>query len=331
MRANEFINKQYVAENAHASTGSNQLVVKKEDPMDLTSDFAYYIVGKGNELIGTFKKLFARANSLPPEHRETFYNNIQDAASKGDLGDIILKYSRTLNVDDLLAISDVMDEYGVMFHDIVYPDDMKDYEAAWKQYAADVVLARTHHQPGHTMHEQGMAEGYDEVGFLKQIISDIYPRGGDRNEYFHLVRKEVPKEYGHSEKFKITFNKAYDEFYGLNRPDHDDHDDEFDYTDRSMRRGEQGMEEGSDEQFCENCGGSLAEAGKASRALCKSSRSNADLGASQLSSCKAQGLRGRESSKRHEVGGKRQSIKGMRIKGHKYGGPLPYNKSDLTK
>ena len=87
----------------------------------------------------------------------------------------------------------------------------------------------------------------------------------------------------------------------------------------------------SEEQFCENCGGSLAEAGKASRALCKSSRSNADLGASQLSSCKAQGLRGRESSKRHEVGGKRQSIKGMRIKGHKYGGPLPYNKSDLNK
>ena len=90
-------------------------------------------------------------------------------------------------------------------------------------------------------------------------------------------------------------------------------------------------EEGMEEQFCENCGGSLAEAGKASRALCKSSRSNAELGASQLSSCKAQGLRGRESSKRHEVGGKRQSIKGMRVKGHKYGGPLPYNKSDLTK
>jgi hypothetical protein len=90
-----------------------------------------------------------------------------------------------------------------------------------------------------------------------------------------------------------------------------------------------------EEQFCEECGGTLAwslsEHGKASRALCKSSRSNDDLGASQLASCKSQGLRGRESSKRHVVGGKRQSIKGMHVKGHKYGGPLPYNKSDSTK
>lgn len=82
------------------------------------------------------------------------------------------------------------------------------------------------------------------------------------------------------------------------------------------------------EEFCEDCGGSLAEAGKASRALCKSSRSNDDLGVSQLASCKSQGLRSRESNKRHEVSGKRQSIKGMHVKGHKYGGPLPYNKSD---
>lgn len=82
------------------------------------------------------------------------------------------------------------------------------------------------------------------------------------------------------------------------------------------------------EQFCENCGGSLSESGKASRQLCKSSRSNADLGVSQLASCKSQGLRARESSKKHEIAGKRASIKGKSIKGHKYGGPLPYNKSD---
>lgn len=83
-----------------------------------------------------------------------------------------------------------------------------------------------------------------------------------------------------------------------------------------------------EEQFCENCGGSLAESGKASRALCKSSRSNADLGVSQLASCKAQGLRARETPKKHTIGNKHQSIKGKMVKGHKYGGPLPYNKSD---
>ena len=83
-----------------------------------------------------------------------------------------------------------------------------------------------------------------------------------------------------------------------------------------------------EEQFCEDCGGSLAEAGKASRALCKSSRSNADLGVSQLASCKSQGLRARETPKKHTIGSKHQSIKGKMVKGHKYGGPLPYNKSD---
>jgi hypothetical protein len=72
----------------------------------------------------------------------------------------------------------------------------------------------------------------------------------------------------------------------------------------------------------------LEEHGKASRALCKSSRSNDDLGASQLASCKSQGLRGRETSKKHTIGNKRQSIKGKHVKGHKYGGPLPWNKSD---
>lgn len=89
------------------------------------------------------------------------------------------------------------------------------------------------------------------------------------------------------------------------------------------------------EQLCPECGMpesshemKIDERGKASRELCKSSRSNADLGVSQLASCKAQGLRGRESSKKHEIGGKRISIKGKHIKGHKYGGPLPYNKSD---
>jgi hypothetical protein len=83
-----------------------------------------------------------------------------------------------------------------------------------------------------------------------------------------------------------------------------------------------------EEQFCPDCGGSLAESGKASRALCASSRSNADLGASQLASCKSQGLRARETGKKHTIGKKRRKISGQRVLGHKYGGPLPYNKSD---
>lgn len=61
----------------------------------------------------------------------------------------------------------------------------------------------------------------------------------------------------------------------------------------------------------------------ASADLCKSSKSDEELGASNLASCKSQGLRGRKSKVRHTIKGKRQSIDGERIKGKKYGGPLP--------
>lgn len=81
-----------------------------------------------------------------------------------------------------------------------------------------------------------------------------------------------------------------------------------------------------EEQFCENCGGSLAEAGKASRALCTSGRPDGDLGASNLASCKSQGLRARDGNKSHKLGKTAKSrikVGGHRIKGNKYGGPLP--------
>lgn len=71
----------------------------------------------------------------------------------------------------------------------------------------------------------------------------------------------------------------------------------------------------------------LAEAGKASRALCTSGRPDADLGASNLASCKSQGLRARDGEKSHLItAGKRNvrvTVGGKKIKGKKYGGPLP--------
>jgi hypothetical protein len=66
---------------------------------------------------------------------------------------------------------------------------------------------------------------------------------------------------------------------------------------------------------------------KASKALCKSSKSNKDLGASNLASCKSQGWRAREGNKSHLVGhgksGVRITVGGKKIKGKAYGGPLP--------
>ena len=66
----------------------------------------------------------------------------------------------------------------------------------------------------------------------------------------------------------------------------------------------------------------LAERGKASRALCASSKSDEALGASMLASCKSQGLRARDGKKSHLIGNKRVVVGGKKIKGKKYGGPI---------
>lgn len=62
---------------------------------------------------------------------------------------------------------------------------------------------------------------------------------------------------------------------------------------------------------------------KASRKLCLSQKTDAELGASNLASCKSQGLRARDGKKSHKIGKNRVTVGGKKIKGKKYGGPLP--------
>lgn len=66
---------------------------------------------------------------------------------------------------------------------------------------------------------------------------------------------------------------------------------------------------------------------KASRKLCLSTKPSSELGASNLASCKSQGLRAREGGKSHLIGNAgnkvRITVGGKKIKGKKYGGPLP--------
>jgi hypothetical protein len=61
----------------------------------------------------------------------------------------------------------------------------------------------------------------------------------------------------------------------------------------------------------------------ASRQLCQSGKPDSALGASQLASCKSQGYRSRDGGKSHKVGSERVRVRGKKIKGKKYGGPLP--------
>jgi hypothetical protein len=61
----------------------------------------------------------------------------------------------------------------------------------------------------------------------------------------------------------------------------------------------------------------------ASKELCASSKPDSALGASNLASCKSQGFRAREGGKSHKIGQSRVKVKGKKILGKKYGGPLP--------
>ena len=65
---------------------------------------------------------------------------------------------------------------------------------------------------------------------------------------------------------------------------------------------------------------------KASRKLCASTTSNKELGASNLASCKSQGLRRREGNKSHLMGKgpeSRMTMGGHKVKGKQYGGKIP--------
>lgn len=63
-----------------------------------------------------------------------------------------------------------------------------------------------------------------------------------------------------------------------------------------------------------------------SKKLCLSKRTDKELGASNLSSCKARGLRARDTNQKFRgINGSEKpiSIKGKKIRSQDYGGPLP--------
>ena len=61
--------------------------------------------------------------------------------------------------------------------------------------------------------------------------------------------------------------------------------------------------------------------GPAPRGVC--SKPAKDLPASWVSSCKSQGMRKRTGNRKEKVGRKTMRVAGKKIKGRKYGGPLP--------
>ena len=61
--------------------------------------------------------------------------------------------------------------------------------------------------------------------------------------------------------------------------------------------------------------------GPAPSGVCSKPKSS--LPASWVSSCKSQGKRKRTGNRQEKIHGKTQKVSGKRVKGKKYGGPLP--------
>ena len=61
--------------------------------------------------------------------------------------------------------------------------------------------------------------------------------------------------------------------------------------------------------------------GPAPSGVCSKPKSS--LPASWISSCKSQGKRKRTGNRQEKIRGKTQKVSGKRVKGKKYGGPLP--------
>lgn len=141
---------------------------------------------------------------------------------------------------------------------------------------------------------------------------------GVANDYFGFYFKKLNKPHSKS-GFLRPMNGADDSDYMLRmvKPGY------YQLWDKSIAD-EQGVAEAIAQLEQEL--NQLSEHGKASRELCKSSKPDADLGASMLASCKSQGLRARDGDKSHKLGKTAKSrvkVGGHRIKGQKYGGPLP--------
>lgn len=145
---------------------------------------------------------------------------------------------------------------------------------------------------------------------------------------YHKVMDAVAKLYQDHYNINIwEFAEAHDEAAKVLMKVHPS-DEELDFVRETGELPERFMELDfpiNDELFAGGMtgGGEDLDEEPASRALCTSGKPDSALGASQLASCKSQGYRSREGGKSHKIGSERVKVRGKRIKGKKYGGPLP--------
>ena len=167
-------------------------------------------------------------------------------------------------------------------------------------------------------------------------------RTGSRPERGHTPQPRYKTDQGISKdketKFHAELDKLVHNTFGKRDDEMEEGTTKVDWNKRAKELFAQGMDEQQvkAQLLKDGCpikqvdvyvqAGQINETGKASRSLCLSSKPDEDLGASNLASCKSQGLRARDGNKSHKLGKSPKSrikVGGHKIKGKKYGGKLP--------
>lgn len=172
--------------------------------------------------------------------------------------------------------------------------------------------------------EHGDQDNYDPWGYNDKSTTPA-PRKMDRGVRTYMIRKLVKHMGWEASDLELLQDNELEGLYEKHVPGATDmekslshHMDNF-FKKHSISEGE----------TCPDCGGpmTMVEHGAVSKKICLSKRSDDDLGASALASCKSQGLRARDGKKSHLIGhGKsatRITVGGKKIKGKAHGGPLP--------
>lgn len=186
--------------------------------------------------------------------------------------------------------------------------------------------------------KKGRTPGFDQFKITRKPRSKmagpkgVLPEQGvaespDAPNYEHRRRGKSPSDLGGADAW--YHRSLGPEYYGYEKGSREAH--EYLKAYRDWDEGPSGGKQWDESQetmaeAMERMEAELAEHGKASRELCKSSKPDNELGASMLSSCKSQGLRARDGDKSHKLGKSAKSrvkVGGHKIKGRKYGGPLP--------
>jgi hypothetical protein len=152
---------------------------QEEDPLELGSDYALYIANAGRKMITQLTNLAKKIQTDSAAAQN---------AKRWNLGDYMHQHYET---DDMSAINDVFEEYGVggffdqnLYELLAYWSTQgAEYVNTWKQYTGDVLKNSTRKPSAPNLLLQGVAEGSDSEELANEVYAEferVYPKLASR-------------------------------------------------------------------------------------------------------------------------------------------------------